>query len=145
MEKLLLATQMATRWTDPTQVLVLLIPIAISLIVTFGWGSYSLITIFATHEYKVVTAWDLDQENVLFAAALLTLPSMFLYILYNFWYHTGDACEDTEEYLVFQGPNGDKLRALYKFRKIPMCEFYELFVDGDIAFSKNCEGGDCFM
>lgn len=26
-----------------------------------------------------------------------------------------------------------------------MCEFYEHFVDGDIAFSKDCEGGDCYM
>ena len=146
MEKLLLASQMATRWTDPTIVLVMLIPVLVTLISTFAYGAYNLRATLVP-DYDVIAAWnnDVTQRSCLEALAWMTAPSVFVYLVYNFWYHTGDDCEDTEEYLVFQGPNADKLRALYKFRKIPMCEFYEFFVDGDIAFSKNCEGGDCYL
>jgi cyclopropane fatty-acyl-phospholipid synthase-like methyltransferase len=147
MEKLLLASQMATRWTDPTIVLVMLIPLLVTLISTFTYGAYNLQTTLSATGYDVLAAWgnEVSQRLCLEALAWMTAPSILVYLVYNFWYHSGDQCDDTEEYLVFQGPNADKLRALYKFRKIPMCEFYEFFVDGDIAFSKNCEGGDCFM
>lgn len=145
MEKLLLASQMATRWTDPTVVLVMLIPVIIIIVSSFFWGSYKSYYLLQTNNNSLTTTWEGDKDHCLEALAFMTLPSILVALVYNFWYHSGDACEDTEQYLVFQGPNGDKLRNLYKFRKIPMCEFYEHFVDGDIAFSKDCEGGDCYM
>ena len=138
----MLASQMATRWTDPTIVLVMMIPCLIFILSAFGWGSYCLYTILDAQEYDFAQSWTDHQNDCLISAAWMTAPTLVVAMIYNFWYHTGDACEDTEKYLVF---HNDKLKKLYQFRKIPMCEFYELFVDGEISFSKNSEGGDCFM
>ena len=96
MEKLLLASQMATRWTDPTIVLVMLIPVLVVLVGTFVWGTYSLQTVLSAEAYNLVGAWENQQTQVLEATAFLTVPSLLLALVYNFWYHSGDACDDTE-------------------------------------------------
>lgn len=130
---------MATRWTDPTIVLVGLLPTVVGVAGTFGWGASCLYKTLSEHGLEV--AMEAHQNCLTTALAWMVLPSLALSILWNSVYHSGDGGVDTEKYVVF---HNDALRKMYAHRRIPMCELYELFVDGELSFSKDCEGGDCF-
>ena len=130
---------MATRWTDPTIVLVGLLPTVAGVAGTFGWGAFCAYNTLAEHGLE--TAMQAHSVCLSKAVAWMLVPSLIIYVLWNFVYHSGDGGVDTEKYIVF---NTEALRKTYANRRIPMCELYELFVDGDLAFNPDCEGGDCF-
>lgn len=130
---------MATRWTDPTIVLVGLLPTVIGVAGTFGWGATCLYKTVSEHGIEV--AMESHQNCLMQSLAWMLVPSLVIYFFWNFVYHTGDGGVDTEKYLVLKT---DYLKNTYANRRIPMCELYEYFVDGDIEFNKNCEGGDCY-
>ena len=130
---------MATRWTDPTIVLVGLLPTVVGVAGTFGWGATCLYKTLSEHGLEV--AMEAHQNCLGTALAWMLVPTLVLSIFWNSVYHSGDGGVDTEKFVVF---HNDALRKMYAHRRIPMCELYELFVDGELSFSKDCEGGDCF-
>ena len=69
----------------------------------------------------------------------MLIPSLVIYFLWNFVYHTGDGGVDTEKYLVLKTITQEDVAN----RRIPMCELYEYFVDGYIEFNKIVRE-DCF-
>ncbi len=135
---------MATRWTDPTIVLVGLLPTLVGTVASFAWGAFCLHKTLAGFDFDAAAAWAAHPTCMQQSLAYMFLPSLVIYALWNFVYHTGDGGVDTGKYVVFKGPNADKLRATYANRRIPMCELYEFFVEGQMAFNPSCEGGDCF-
>eukprot|EP01061_Rhynchopus_euleeides_P042998 TRINITY_DN7502_c0_g1_i1.p1 TRINITY_DN7502_c0_g1~~TRINITY_DN7502_c0_g1_i1.p1 ORF type:complete len:450 (+),score=215.37 TRINITY_DN7502_c0_g1_i1:72-1421(+) len=105
MEKIQVGYSMATRWTDPPMLLMAMIPY---LVLSLLWEVYFL--------------FQLD----LLMMGLLPAVS---YVLWNFVYHAPQTA-DTEKYVIFK--NND-LKKLYSKQKIPMCEFYELFIEGELS------------
>ncbi len=104
---------MATRWSDP--------PIMFMLMIPFIFGFIGL-TIY------------LPLKTGLIFTSLI--PYFVTYVLWNFIYHAPEPAE-TEKFITF---NDAKLKRTYANRKIPMCELYELFIDGQIDFK-----GDVFQ
>ena len=51
------------------------------------------------------------------------------YVLWNFVYHKSDPAE-TEKYVIFKNQD---LKKMYSKEKIPMCEFYELYIEGELS------------
>ena len=75
---------------------------------------------------------------------LATLPLVLSWIWWNVFYHTLGEEEgvDTTKYITYRDPTK---AAYYKHRTIPMCEFYELYIQSKIDFNEDCEGGDCYL
>ena len=104
MEKVRVGWSMSTRWTDPPVLLILMVPYLILLIV---WELYFLLSL-----------------NL----AMMVAPVAISYGLWNFVYHAAEPAE-TEKYIVFKD---SALKKVYANRKMPICEFYEHFIEGDL-------------
>lgn len=133
MEKIKLGLNMSTKWTDP--------PIMIMVMVFSGLvgGIVSIAsTLFAVYRFYTEGTRPLDMPE------LVAIPFIVPFVLYVVWsvYHSGDSTNvDTTKYIVFHDQG---LKATYQHRKIPMAALVEMFVDGQISFNPNCEGGDCW-
>jgi len=127
--------------------LIMLLPYLLGMIASFGFGCWQLYTAVSLDTLKASVEsadafWALvKSDEVLYPLLLLVLPSLFSYVIWNFWYHGGsdDFGVDTEHYIKF---NNAAVRRQYAKRRIPMCELAELYVDGDIAFQPTVEQGD---
>ena len=117
MEKLYVGWQMSTRWTDPTLVLFMLLPICIGWI----WGTgYSLY-------YECYRMY-------------LPVPSVIVYIIFQLWMWDTEEV-NTKKYIVFH----DKaLEAKYGNRRYPMSELVDDFINSKVSFNKKVEKGDCW-
>lgn len=116
MEKVRIGMEMASKWTDATFMIILVIPYIIS--------------------YLASTIYFLLQGQFLFSV----LPTILTVFLWNFVYHGGDGGVDTKKYIVFHDA---ALERTYANRRYPMCELYEDYIDGKIDFNTEIEGGDC--
>jgi cyclopropane fatty-acyl-phospholipid synthase-like methyltransferase len=134
LEKLRLAWEMATRWTDATIVLVGLLPalflwIYLTLKWTFGF-LYSVLSLTAFF-------WPLFW---------MVLPTLLVIGVYTLVYHKTffmqDLSVDTSKYVTFTSA---KDAAYWKHRPIPMCELYEFYISERCSFNPECEGGDCYL
>eukprot|EP01062_Namystynia_karyoxenos_P058651 TRINITY_DN50165_c0_g1_i1.p1 TRINITY_DN50165_c0_g1~~TRINITY_DN50165_c0_g1_i1.p1 ORF type:complete len:505 (+),score=219.02 TRINITY_DN50165_c0_g1_i1:102-1517(+) len=114
MEKVMVGYEMATRWTDPPIMLMLMVPGLLGLI-----ASTVLIPLYCPCEY---------------AYAYAVCPWVLTYVVWNYIYHYPERAT-TEDYIIYKNA---ALRAKYQNRKIPMCELYEHFIDGDIDFRGDC-------
>lgn len=109
---------MATRWQDPTMMLIMMVPLIVAIV------SSTLYFLFCG-----CLMW-------------VPVPSLIVVAVWNFWYHSGDGGVDCCKYLVF---NDEDLKKRYATNRYPMCELYEDFIDGKIDWNKDCEGGDCLQ
>eukprot|EP01060_Flectonema_neradi_P014536 TRINITY_DN2117_c0_g2_i1.p1 TRINITY_DN2117_c0_g2~~TRINITY_DN2117_c0_g2_i1.p1 ORF type:complete len:460 (+),score=114.01 TRINITY_DN2117_c0_g2_i1:51-1382(+) len=110
MEKVKVGYSMSTNWTDPPMMLTAAVP---GLAAVAGWVGYKV----AKKDYASAAA-----------------PLAVGYVLWNYVYHRKQAA-DTEKYVEFKN---EKLRKRYSDRKIPMAEFYELFIDGEVDIKGDC-------
>lgn len=113
MEKVLVGYEMATRWSDPPIMLMLMVPGLL------GWIGLTAWLFFCSECWM----WT-------------PVPSLFISFVWTFIYHRPEPA-DTLQYVVFKDP---ALQRKYAGRKIPICEFVEHFIDGDICLK---EGADC--
>lgn len=143
-EKLSVGLSMSTRWSDPPIMLILVIPGLIAILGTTAYGLYCTYGELKQGDFDFAS---FDYEKNAAMLAMSVLPSLLTYIFWNHVYHnSGDCGVDTEKYIVFSdSARGQKLRKIYANRRIPMCEFYEFYCDGDVTFNPKCEEGDCLL
>eukprot|EP01064_Diplonema_japonicum_P020197 TRINITY_DN2931_c1_g3_i2.p1 TRINITY_DN2931_c1_g3~~TRINITY_DN2931_c1_g3_i2.p1 ORF type:complete len:447 (+),score=100.34 TRINITY_DN2931_c1_g3_i2:52-1392(+) len=110
MEKVKIGYSMSTRWTDPPMMLTAMIP---GILFMIYWSLSSLL--------------NLDLVS-------LIAPFAIGYVLWNFVYHKAEPA-DIEKYVVFKNA---ELKKTYGGRKMPMVEFYEHFIDGEIELKGDC-------
>ncbi|KAJ9440840.1 Sphingolipid C9-methyltransferase 2 [Diplonema papillatum] len=109
-EKVQVGLSMSTRWTDPPMMLIAMIPYVIGLLL---WALYFLYSF-----------------NLLIAFA----PHVVTYVLWNYVYHKPEPA-NPEKYVIFKTI---ELKKMYKNQKIPMVEFYEHFIEGEIELRGDC-------
>jgi len=104
LEKVRVGWSMSTNWSDPPMLLMCLIP-------------YCIIMIY----------WAV---KCLFALkfVMMVAPSVISFALWNFVYHAAEPA-DIDKFVIFKNT---ALAKTYAGRKMPMCEFYELYIDGEI-------------
>jgi sphingolipid C9-methyltransferase len=117
MEKIRIGISMASKWTDPTMQLIMVVPSGVAVIAATGALIY--------HGHYLYSS----------------LPILTTSLLYKYVYHGGDEGVKTTDYITFHDKSLEKL---YANRRYPMCELYEDYMDGKIAFNSNVEGGDCW-
>lgn len=117
MEKLYVGWQMSTRWTDPTLVLFMLLPISI------GWIYGTGICLY-------------EEEKRMYTP----VASVIVYIIYQIWMWDTEEV-DTEKYIVF---HDETLKAKYSKRRYPMSELVDDYINEKISFNKKVEKGDCW-
>lgn len=142
MEKVKIGMEMATNWTDPTMVLIGMLPTVAAWI----YATYCMVApaVGATHPYVVSQTLPVDDALVEVAKlwALAVLPTFviwFLWQTYHGWFE--DPTLDTSQYVIFRDP---KMAKYWQHRKIPICEFYEYYIDSEVDWNEDCEGGDCY-
>jgi cyclopropane fatty-acyl-phospholipid synthase-like methyltransferase len=138
MEKIKLGLQMATRWSDPTAVLIFMVGGTL----IAGLGSIAA-TSYGIYQYQQNDK-NLEQVLELFTKCpALLIPFIIPLVMYMSWciYHSGDTGVETEKYVVF---NDESTRATYKNRRIPIAALVDLYVNGKLNFNPECEGGDCW-
>lgn len=106
MEKVLVGYEMSTRWSDPPILLMLMVPGLL------GWIGVTVWLFFCSECYL----WT-------------PVPTLFISFVWTFIYHRPEPA-NTLQYVIFKDP---ALRKKYAGRKIPICEFVEHFIDGDIC------------
>lgn len=144
MEKLKLALQMATRWTDPTMILIGLLPAAI----TWAGATAYLLYEAGLAVTPVVLAGVAPDEaqirTLIYKGGAVLLPTAIYWFLWNVCYHGvfEDQSVDTSQFIVFRDP---ALGRYWKHRRVPMCEVYEWYIREQIDWNPACEKGDCLM
>lgn len=143
MEKIKLGMEMATRWTDPTIILILLVPYSLAFL---GFTGYFIFDAAMT-AYPYASTGVLPVGDALTAMltklALIFMPCIFSYmwfcgLYYSFFEEKG---VDTSKFVTFRDAG---LGKYYKHRRIPICELYELYMEEKCDFNEECEGGDCY-
>jgi len=102
---------MATRWSDPPMLLMLLIPYVVLMIIWI---------------VKCLLALDF---------LFMFVPTVASYVLWNYVYHAAEPA-DIEKFVVF---NDASLKKVYAGRKMPSCEFYEHFIDGEVSLKEGLD------
>lgn len=137
---------MATRWTDPTMMLIFLLPLVIGWISSTGYFAYLFAIEDTTQALFLHQKVPTEDKYLEFAQTfgLIFVPTfayMFLYRCYlGQWFE--DKSIDTEEFVIYRDPAVAKY---YKHRLIPMCEFYEDYMECKVDWNTDCEGGDCYL
>lgn len=138
MEKVKLGFEMATRWSDPTIMLIGMLPLGATLITSTTYFAMTQ-NKFTVPLTDIALNPDVNGFNV-----LTLLPIALLLVWWNFIYHTPfeDKSVDTSKYVTFRSPSMAKY---WKHRPIPMCELYEMYIEEKCDWNTACEGGDCFL
>eukprot|EP00960_Hanusia_phi_P077710 768732-Hanusia_phi.AAC.4 len=143
MEKLRIGIAMSTRWTDPPMMLMGIIPYAGTAIGISAYHAVQLYKFAAASNFStsIFQGDELNKSAVLLAGMLG--PYVLTRFLWDVVYH-GLGTEkgvDTSKFLTFKK---ESLARYYKHRRIPMCELYEMYIDGHFDWNESCEGGDCY-
>lgn len=135
---------MATRWTDPTMMLIFMVPYFIALIGVTSYFMYDLVEALLPYvDTKTMPEPDAYEKLAILAAKAFA-PSAFTWFWWNVLYHGlfEDKAINTSEFVTFRDP---AMAKYYKHRRIPMCELYELYIECKCDWNKDCEGGDCYL
>jgi cyclopropane fatty-acyl-phospholipid synthase-like methyltransferase len=143
MEKIRIGCEMATRWTDPTMVLIYMIPIIVAhLIFTGYFGFLAYPDVMSVIESGKAPEGEALNELVL-KLCYVVLPTFLCALLYNFvhghWFE--DPSVDTTKFVIFRDP---AMAAKWKHRRLPMCEVYEWYLNEKFDWNPECEGGDTY-
>jgi len=143
MEKVKIGYEMARNWTDPTIMLILLLPYAIAFLGASGYFlKDAILTVQPIVDSGVLPTGDL-LNALLIKLALVFMPAVFTYLWFCGLYHSffQDPSVDTAEFVIFRDAG---MAAYYKHRRIPMCELYEWYIEEKFDFNPECEGGDVY-
>lgn len=143
MEKVNLGCEMANKWYDPTMMLIYLniYPVVCFLITCYY--VYEGFPAFMGHVDSGVFPEGDALVDALMLVAKPTLPWLFTYLWYNTyqgWFE--DPTVDTTKFVTFRDP---VMAKYWRHRRIPMCEFYEFYINSQCDFNQDCEGGDCYL
>jgi cyclopropane fatty-acyl-phospholipid synthase-like methyltransferase len=111
MEKIYVGTQMATRWSDPTMVLIVALPGAL------------IYPIFATYQ-------TLFNGNLMY-----WVPAICAVLWYNFVYHAPESAPLQDNFIILKGETKEKFAG----KKIPMPDFVCAYLDGEIDLKEGVD------
>lgn len=143
MEKIRIGIEMATRWTDPTMVLIFLIPVAL---IYLGGTAFLAYNFYTNHAAAVITNGVLPVDDLLqvflLELAKVPLPTFILWFFYNYYHgFFEDPSIDTSKFVTFRDPSEARY---WKHRRLPMCQVYEWYIKEQLDWNPNCEGGDTY-
>ena len=154
MEKVLIGMQMATRWTDPTFLLIMLLPYIVVFLSTtgyFGYQAYGVVESIVDKNQdstasvvdnvvKIISAIDVEAAK---AILLVFAPTALSWLVWNGVIHGfgEDKDVDTSQFVTFRDP---KMAKYWRHRRIPMCELYEFYINEKCDWNPDCEDGDCY-
>jgi cyclopropane fatty-acyl-phospholipid synthase-like methyltransferase len=141
MEKVALGFQMARHWTDPTILLIVMVPYAITVLALTVY--YGYLTGLAATTPGFVLPTKLDDPFVI-NVALTIAPYLFTVFCWKVLYHSlfEEPGVDTSQFVVFREK---ALADYYRHRRIPMCDLVEFYISEQFDWNEECEGGDCYM
>lgn len=123
---------MARKWSDPTIKLMGILP-----------GVIGFTAILARDIVSATFALlSLDLVGVMLSFSYSLMALVGAYLLWSVYHMETMPDVDTSLFVVFKDPAKAKY---WKHRRIPMCEFYEFYLDGEVDWNPKCEGGDCYL
>jgi len=143
MEKIKLGFEMATRWTDPTIVLIALLPYVIIVMGSTGYFAYEAV-MAALPFIESKTVPEGDALIALGVKVATTFgPGFFTWLWWNCLYYSifEDKSLDTSKYVTFRDAS---MAAYWKHRRLPICELYEWYIEEKCDWNEACEDGDCY-
>jgi cyclopropane fatty-acyl-phospholipid synthase-like methyltransferase len=140
MEKIKIGVEMARNWTDPTMMLIFILPYLVAFLSVVGFYGYQAYLVFPVPFVLPTSIEDPFLVNTLLAFS----PYLFTVFWWKVVYHSlfEDPEVDTTQFMVWRD---DALGNYYHHRRVPMCDLVEMYINEKFDWNEECEGGDCYM